>query len=128
MREGVTHFHCGHARFLGYIGKGAIPIVVTQNAFAMLLTYKSGKPSNRSRQPPHPAGTAATQSGSKNVREDLHLPNPVMRSHYSHGFIKRDHLLLRTESATNDVTDYAVHKSIDHLPQLQPKLSAIVDH
>jgi len=64
------------------------------------------------------------------VLEDLDLPNPVIRSHYGHGFIKqyvRDHLLLRTESATNNVNDYAVHKSIDHLPQLQPKLSGIVD-
>lgn len=34
------------------------------------------------------------------VLEDLNLPNPVIRSHYGHGFIKqyvRDHLLLRTE-------------------------------
>jgi len=32
----------------------------------------------------------------------------VIRSHYGHGFIKqyvRDHLCLRTEPATNDVTD-----------------------
>ena len=58
------------------------------------------------------------------VLEDIDLPNPVIRSHYGHGFIKqyvRDHLLLRTESATNNVTDYAVKKSIEHLPQLQPK-------
>jgi hypothetical protein len=42
------------------------------------------------------------------VIEDLDLPNPVIRSHYGHGFIKqyvRDHFLLRTEPATNDVTD-----------------------
>jgi len=45
------------------------------------------------------------------VLEDIDLPNPVIRSHYAHGFIKqyvRDHLLLRTGSATNNVTDYAV--------------------
>jgi len=65
------------------------------------------------------------------VLEDIHLPNPVIRSHYGHGFIKqyvRDHLLLRTEPATNNVTDYAVKKSIDHLPELQQKLSSIVDN
>ena len=40
--------------------------------------------------------------------EDMHLPNPVIRSHYRNGFIKqyvRDHLILRTEAATNNVTD-----------------------
>ncbi|MGH9671378.1 MAG: hypothetical protein ACRD3A_14845 [Terriglobales bacterium] len=64
------------------------------------------------------------------VIEDLHLPNPVIRSHYGHGFIKqyvRDHLLLRTEAATNDVRDYAVPKAIDHLPQLRQKQTAILD-
>ncbi len=65
------------------------------------------------------------------VLEHIDLPNPVIRSHYGHGFIKqyvRDHLLLRTESATNNVTDYAVKKSIDYLPQLQQKLSSIADN
>ncbi len=65
------------------------------------------------------------------MREDLDLPNPVIRSHYGHGFIKqyvRDHVLLRTESATNNVNDYAVNKAIDHLPALQQKLSSIVDN
>jgi hypothetical protein len=38
-----------------------------------------------------------------------------------------DHLLLRTEAATNNVADYAVPKAIDHLSQLRPKLSSIVD-
>jgi len=65
------------------------------------------------------------------VLEDLNLPNPVIRSHYGHGFIKqyvRDHVLLRTEPATNNVTDYAVNKAIDHLPELRQKLSSIVDN
>ena len=65
------------------------------------------------------------------VIEDLNLPNPVIRSHYGQGFIKqyvRDHLLLRTEAATNNVADYAVPTAIDHLSQLRPKLSSIVDH
>jgi len=38
--------------------------------------------------------------------EDMDLPNPVIRSHYGNGFIKqyvRDHLILRTESASNNV-------------------------
>lgn len=65
------------------------------------------------------------------VLEDLDLPNPVIRSHYGHGFIKqyvRDHVLLRTEPATNNVNDYAVNKAIDHLPALRQKLSSIVDN
>ncbi len=60
------------------------------------------------------------------VLEDLDLPNPVIRSHYGHGFIKqyvRDHVLLRTEPATNNVNDYAVNKAIDHLPALRQKLA-----
>jgi hypothetical protein len=64
------------------------------------------------------------------VIEDLHLPNPVIRSHYGHGFIKqyvRDHRLLRTEATTNDVRDDAVPKAIDHLPALRQKQAGIVD-
>lgn len=65
------------------------------------------------------------------VLEDINLPNPVIRSHYGHGFIKqyvRDHFLLRTESATNDVTDYGVKKAVEHLPELRQKLSSVVDN
>ena len=39
----------------------------------------------------------------------MNLPNPVIRSHYRNGFIKqyvRDHLILRTEAAGNNVTHY----------------------
>ena len=39
--------------------------------------------------------------------EDMNLPNPVIRSHYGNGFIKqyvRDHLILRTEPASNIAT------------------------
>jgi hypothetical protein len=64
------------------------------------------------------------------VIEDLQLPNPVIRSHYGHGFVKqyvRDHLLLRTEAATNNVRDYAVPKAIENLPQLRQKQAAILD-
>jgi hypothetical protein len=64
------------------------------------------------------------------VIEDLHLPNPVERNHYKHGFIKqyvRDHLRLRTEAATNDVTDYGLGKAVEHLPQLRQKMQAITD-
>jgi hypothetical protein len=60
--------------------------------------------------------------------EDMHLPNPVIRSHYRNGFIKqyvRDHLILRTEAATNNVTDYGVNKAVEHLPALRAKLAAI---
>ena len=63
--------------------------------------------------------------------ENMHLPNPVIRSHYRHGFIKqyvRDHLILRTEASTNNVTDYGVGKAIDNLPALRTTLSAINDN
>ena len=53
------------------------------------------------------------------VIEDLDLPNPVIRSHYGHGFAKqyvRDDQLLRTEPATNHVYDYGVNKDVENLP------------
>ncbi len=59
------------------------------------------------------------------------MPNPVIRSHYGNGFIKqyvRDHLNLRTETATNDVTDYGVRKAVEHLPQLREKMASITDN
>ena len=65
------------------------------------------------------------------VIEDLELPNPVIRSHYGKGFLKqyvRDHLCLRTEPATNDVTDYGVKKAVENLPQLRDKLATICDN
>jgi len=63
--------------------------------------------------------------------EDLHLPNPVIRSHYRNGFIKqyvRDHLILRTEPATNNVTDYGAKKAVTNLSDLRDRLSAIADN
>ena len=63
--------------------------------------------------------------------EDMHLPNPVIRSHYSHGFIKqyvRDQRLLRTEAASNNVHDYGVNKAVENLPGLREKLSVITDN
>jgi hypothetical protein len=56
------------------------------------------------------------------VIEDLDLPNPVIRSHYGHGFAKqyvRDDRILRTEPATNNVYDYGVKKDVENLPELQ---------
>jgi len=63
--------------------------------------------------------------------EDMDLPNPVIRSHYRSGFIKqyvRDHLILRTESASNNVKDYGINKSVENLPVLRERLSAINDN
>ena len=63
--------------------------------------------------------------------EDLDLPNPVIRSHYGSGFVKqyvRDDRLLRTEPATNSVYDYGVNKDVENLPQLQDRMSAIIDN
>ena len=65
------------------------------------------------------------------VIEDIHLPNPVIRSHYGNGFIKqyvRDHLLLRTEAATNNVNDYGVKKAVENLPKLRQRLASINDN
>jgi hypothetical protein len=65
------------------------------------------------------------------VIEDLNLPNPVIHSHYGNGFLKqyvRDHLLLRTEPASNNVRDHGVNKAIEHLPQLREKISSIIDN
>ncbi len=63
--------------------------------------------------------------------EDMNLSNPVIRSHYGNGFIKqyvRDHLILRTESASNNVNDYGVNKAVENLPVLRETLSAINDN
>jgi hypothetical protein len=65
------------------------------------------------------------------VIEDIGLPNPVIRSHYGHGFIKqyvRDHLLFRTEPATNNVNDYGVNKAVENLPELRQRMDSISDN
>src|SRR4029077_19798208 len=62
--------------------------------------------------------------------EDMNLPNPVIRSHYRNGFIKqyvRDHSILRTEAASNNVNDNGLNKAVEPLPALRNKLSAIND-
>lgn len=67
----------------------------------------------------------------QSVIEDLDLPNPVIRSHYGHGFAKqyvRDDRLLRTEPATNNVYDYGVNKDVENLPQLRDRMSQIIDN
>lgn len=65
------------------------------------------------------------------VIEDLNLPNPVIRSHYGHGFAKqyvRDDRILRTEPATNNVYDYGVKKDVENLPHLRQRMGEIIDH
>jgi len=67
----------------------------------------------------------------QSVIEDIDLPNPVIRSHYGHGFAKqyvRDDRLLRTEPATNNVYDYGVNKDIAHLPKVRTRMSEIIDN
>ena len=62
--------------------------------------------------------------------EDLDLPNPVIRSYYRDGSIKqyvRDHLLLRTEATSNNVTDFAVPKAVAAMPALRPAMATVVD-
>ena len=65
------------------------------------------------------------------VIEDLNLANPVIRSHYRKGFLKqyvRDHFLLRTEAATNNIsTDYGIGKAVENLPSLRLRLDGIID-
>jgi DNA-binding transcriptional ArsR family regulator len=65
------------------------------------------------------------------VIEDMDLPNPVIRSHYGNGFVKqyvRDHLLLRTEPASNNVNDYGCKKAVENLPQVRKSMSAVIDN
>src|ERR1700719_466365 len=65
------------------------------------------------------------------VIEDMNLPNPVIRSHYGNGFVKqyvRDHILLRTEPASNNVNDYGCKKAVENLPQLRQKMSSVIDN
>lgn len=65
------------------------------------------------------------------MTQDLHLPNPVIRSHYKNGAVKqyvRDHLLLRTEPTSNNIhADYGIPKAISNLPELQQNMSGIID-
>jgi hypothetical protein len=75
--------------------------------------------------------TKGYQGKLQTVIEDIELPNPVIRSHYGNGFIKqyvRDHLLLRTEPATNNVNDYEVKKAVENLPKLRERLESITDN
>ncbi|MBZ5725448.1 MAG: hypothetical protein LAP87_10655 [Acidobacteriia bacterium] len=65
------------------------------------------------------------------VIEDMNLPNPVIRSHYGNGFVKqyvRDHVLLRTEPASNNVNDYGCKKAVENLPPLREKMSSVIDN
>lgn len=65
------------------------------------------------------------------VIEDMNLPNPVIRSHYGNGFVKqyvRDHLLLRTEPASNNVNDYGSKKAVENLSQLRQRMSSVIDN
>lgn len=70
-----------------------------------------------------------THSGRlQTVIEDLKLGNPVIRSHYKHGFIKlyvRDERMVRVEAASNNVYDYGVGKAVENLPELRNKLKLI---
>jgi len=62
--------------------------------------------------------------------EDMHLPNPVIRSYYRNGFIKqyvRDHLILRTEASSNNVNDYGLTKTVEQLAAVRTTLSAVND-
>ncbi len=67
----------------------------------------------------------------QSVIEDMNLPNPVIRSHCGNGFVKqyvRDHVLLRTEPASNNVNDYGCKKAVENLPQLHRRMSSVIDN
>jgi hypothetical protein len=92
-----------------------------------------GRQSNNrpTQQDHHDLRSQDQQTSSQTEIEDMNLPNPVIRSHYGNGFIKqyvRDHLILRTEPASDNVHDYGVNKSIQNLPALRNALSAIIDN
>jgi hypothetical protein len=75
--------------------------------------------------------TKQYQGKLQTVIEDMNLPNSVIRSHYGNGFVKqyvRDHVLLRTEPASNNVNDYGCKKAVEHLPELRQKMSAVIDN
>ena len=74
--------------------------------------------------------TKEYQGKLQTVIADLDLPNPVIRSHYGHGFAQqyvRDDRILRTEPATNNVSDYGVKKDVENLPHLRKRMSEIID-
>lgn len=63
--------------------------------------------------------------------EDMHLPNPVIRSHYKNGFIKqyvRDNRLLRTEATTNNVRDYGKAKAVENLAAIRETMKQITQN
>ena len=65
------------------------------------------------------------------VIEDMGLPHPVIRSHYGNGFVKqyvRDHVLLRTQPASNNVNDYRCKKAIQSLARLRENMSSVIDN
>ena len=65
------------------------------------------------------------------LNRSIGQPNPVIRSHYGHGFAKqyvRDDRILRTGPATNNVYDYGVNKDVENLPRLRERMSGIIDN
>lgn len=65
------------------------------------------------------------------VIEDMDLPNPVIRSHCGNGFLKqyvRDNLMLRTEPASNNVSDYGCKKAVENLFQSRENMSCVIDN
>lgn len=60
----------------------------------------------------------------------LNLGSPVSRSHYQHGSSKqyvRDRRRLRTEPATNHVTDYDLGTAVEPLPALRTRLQGLAE-
>jgi hypothetical protein len=56
---------------------------------------------------------------------------PSVSDGREHGFIKqyvRDHLILRTESASYNVKDYGLNKAVENFPVLRDTLTAVNDN
>ena len=78
----------------------------------------------------HPVTKAARFKSFRNLFRNVIGPAIVGETR-AHGSLKqyvRDHLCLRTEPATNDVTAYGVKKAVENLPQLHDRLSAVCDN
>ena len=56
------------------------------------------------------------------------MPLPAV---FGNGFVKqyvRDHVLLRTEPASNNVNDYGCKKAVENLPEPREKMSSVIDN
>jgi len=114
--DSSTAVRHGVRRWTASVNDSSTPIAPSVNPKSSLSSLAARSPNT-------------TPGKLQTVIEDMDLPNPVVRSHYKNGFAKqyvRDHANLRTEPATNNVTDYSIGKAIEN-PELRQKQAAIID-